>query len=217
MKKNDKVELVSNELDKMFENPRCELNYSKDYELLLAVMLSAQTTDKRVNEVTGPLFKEFDTLEKLDSLSIKEIEEAIKSIGMYKQKAKHFKEIVSEIKKKGFVPNDREYLMTLPGVGRKTINVVLSNLFNEPAIAVDTHVDRVSKRLGFAKENDSVLEVENKLMKAFPKERWSRLHHQMVLFGRYKCKAINPECLNCPFLGICKERHKNYNLTRTKD
>ena len=209
MKKKDKVELISNGLNELFPTARCELNYSKDYELLLAVMLSAQTTDKRVNEVTGPLFKEYNSLEKLDDLSIKEIEEAIKSIGMYKQKARHFKEIVSEIKKKGFVPNDREYLMTLPGVGRKTINVVLSNLFDEPAIAVDTHVDRVSKRLGLAKENDNVLEVENKLMKSFPRERWSRLHHQMVLFGRYKCKAIKPECKECPFLEICKERRKN--------
>ncbi len=214
MKKKDKIELVSSELDEMFPAARCELNYNRDYELLLAVMLSAQTTDKRVNLVTGPLFRNYNSLEKLDKLSISEIEEAIKSIGMYKQKTKHFKEIVSEIKQKGFVPNDREYLMTLPGVGRKTINVVLSNLFDEPAIAVDTHVDRVSKRLGFAKESDSVLEVENKLMKAFPKNRWTRLHHQMVLFGRYKCKAIKPECNGCPFFEICKEKHKNLDLTK---
>lgn len=205
----DKIDSILKEMDNLFPNPKCELNYTKDYELLLAVMLSAQTTDKRVNMVTGPLFKEFDSLEKLDALSVSEIESHIKSIGMYKQKAMHFKAIVSSlIELGGYVPNDREKLLKLSGVGRKTVNVVLSNLYNEPCIAVDTHVNRVSKRLGLAKEDDDVLEVEEKLMKKFPKNKWSKLHHQLVLFGRYKCKAVNPECETCNLKEFCKDVHE---------
>lgn len=201
----NKEEIIMNELDNLFPNPKCELNYNKDYELLLAVMLSAQTTDKRVNMITGPLFKKYSSLDALDELSIKEIEQEIKSIGMYRQKARHFKNIVSELKKiGGYVPNDRETLMKMDGVGRKTVNVVLSNLYNEPCIAVDTHVSRVSKRLALAKENDDVLQIEQKLMKKFPKKVWSKLHHQMVLFGRYKCTARSPECRDCNLSCICK-------------
>ena len=202
----NKIECILEEMDNLFPNPKCELNYSKDYELLLAVMLSAQTTVKIVNMVTEPLFNEFDTLEKLNSLSLSEIENHIKSIGMYKQKAKHFKAIVeSLIEIGGFVPNNRDMLLKMSGVGRKTVNVVLSNLYNEPCIAVDTHVNRVSKRLGLAKESDDVLEVENKLMKKFPKDKWSKLHHQLVLFGRYNCKALNPECDDCKLKQFCKD------------
>lgn len=205
----NKIDSILKEMDNLFPNPKCELNYTKDYELLLAVMLSAQTTDKRVNMVTGPLFKEFDSLEKLDALSVSEIESHIKSIGMYKQKARHFKAIVSSlIELGGYVPNNREILLKMSGVGRKTVNVVLSNLYNEPCIAVDTHVFRVSKRLGLAKEDDDVLEVEEKLMKKFPKNKWSKLHHQLVLFGRYKCKAVNPECKTCNLKEFCKDVHE---------
>ncbi len=202
MKKSD---IVLKELNKMYPNPKCELTYTKDYELLLKVMLSAQTTDKRVNEATDILFKKYNSLEKLNNLSLKEVENYIRSIGMYRTKAKNFKSIVKElINLGGFVPNDREVLMRLDGVGRKTINVVLSNLYNEPCIAVDTHVSRVSKRLGFAKETDEVEVVEKKLMASFPKKDWSKLHHQLVLFGRYKCKAIKPNCEDCPFIDFCK-------------
>lgn len=198
-----KSEFILDGLNKLIPNPRCELEFNKDYELLLAVMLSAQTTDKRVNMVTSELFKKYDTLEKLQTLTIPEIEEQIKTIGMYKTKARNFKEIVNNLIKIGYVPNDREVLESMSGVGRKTTNVVLSVLYNEPLIAVDTHVDRVSKRLGLAKENDTVLDVENKLKKAFPKNTWTRLHQQLVLFGRYTCKSKNPECNICPFKDIC--------------
>lgn len=198
-----KSEFILDGLNKLIPNPRCELEFNKDYELLLAVMLSAQTTDKRVNMVTSELFKKYDTLEKLQTLTIPEIEEQIKTIGMYKTKARNFKEIVNNLIKIGYVPNDREVLESMSGVGRKTTNVVLSVLYNEPLIAVDTHVDRVSKRLGLAKENDTVLDVENKLKKAFPKNAWTRLHQQLVLFGRYTCKSKNPECNICPFKDIC--------------
>lgn len=192
-------------LNYYYPNPRCELNYKKDYELVLSVMLSAQTTDKRVNMVTEKLFKQYDTLEKLNKLSIKEIEEEIKSIGLYKNKAKHFKNIVSSLIKIGEkVPNDRTFLESLSGVGRKSTNLILSQLYKVPCIAVDTHVTRVSKRLGIANEKDNVLEIEKKLMNTFPKEIWASIHFQIVLFGRYRCTAKNPMCSECLLKKICK-------------
>ena len=199
---------VMDGLDKLIPNPRCELEYTKDYELLIATVLSAQTTDKRVNMVTKELFKY--SLEDLSNLDLKTIEDIIRPIGTFTRKAIYVKEIANRLltDEKGIVPNNREYLETLPGVGRKVANVVLSNLFNEPCIAVDTHVNRVAKRLGFAKENDDVFEVEKKLMKAFPKNKWSRLHHQLVLFGRYTCKSKNPECNNCPFNTKCQYKNQ---------
>lgn len=194
-------------LDELFPNPRCELNYNKDYELLIAVMLSAQTTDKRVNMVTDILFKKYDSLEKLASADIKDIRDIIKPIGTFNKKASNIINISKRLieDKNKIVVNDRTYLESLPGVGRKTVNVVLSNLYNEPLIAVDTHVSRVSKRLGIAKEKDDVLVVEKKLNKYFPKDKLNRLHHQLVLFGRYYCKAQKPMCDNCKLKDICKK------------
>lgn len=207
----NKISFIVDNLDMMYPDPKCELTYNKDYELLLKVMLSAQTTDKRVNLVTDSLFKKYDTLEKLSTLDLVTIERYIKSLGMYKTKAKNFLGIVSEISKFGFVPNDRIYLESLPGVGRKTTNVVLSNLYGTECVAVDTHVERVSKRLDLANESDTVLEVENKLTSEFNNYSLARLHHQLVLFGRYKCKSKNPECTNCSFKEICnfykKKKH----------
>jgi endonuclease-3 len=194
-------------LDEIIVNPRCELNYCKDYELLIAVMLSAQTTDKRVNEVTSVLFKKYD-LNALSKANIEDIIDIIKSIGTYNKKASNVIEIAKSLIKdcNGVVPNDREYLESLPGVGRKTTNVVLSELFDEPYIAVDTHIKRVSYRLGFSKKSDDVLIVEKKLTKLFKDYNAKRIHHQLLLFGRYHCKAINPECSNCKFKNICKEK-----------
>lgn len=198
-------------LDKLFPNPKCELNYEKDYELLIAVMLSAQTTDKRVNMVTDILFKKYDSLEKLASADINDIIEIIKPIGTFNKKASNIISIAKSLieDKNGIVPNDRTYLEGLSGVGRKTTNVVLSNLYNVPCIAVDTHVSRVSKRFGIANKDDDVLTIEKKLNKKFPEEKLSRLHHQLVLFGRYHCKAKNPLCENCELKNICKEKGKN--------
>lgn len=202
-------ELIINELDILFPNADCELNYNKDYELLLSVMLSAQTTDKRVNEVTKDLYKKYDTLEKLDNLTIKEIEDTIKSIGFFRVKARNFKEIVSLIKEKGYVPNDREFLESLPGVGRKTASVVIGHLFNEPSFAVDTHVYRVSKRLGITTLKDDVLKTEKKLKKYFDSNTWNRVNSQLVLFGRYICTSKKPLCENCNLKCICKYYRKN--------
>lgn len=201
---------INNYLDKLFPNPKCELEYNKDYELLIAVMLSAQTTDKRVNMVTRVLFRRYDSLYKLSKANIKDIIDIIRPIGTFNKKASNIisisKSLINE--QNGIVPNDRKYLESLSGVGRKTTNVVLSNLYDVPCIAVDTHVSRVSKRLGIAKKSDDVLTIEKKLNKKFPKETLSRLHHQLVLFGRYYCKAKNPLCDNCELRNICKEKKK---------
>ena len=196
-------------LDLMFPDARCELNYNKDYELLIATVLSAQCTDKRVNEVTSVLFRKYD-LNGLKNASNREIENIIRSCGSYTKKAAYIKEIASSLilNYDGIVPNDRTYLESLPGVGRKTTNVVLSNLYDVPAIAVDTHVERVSKRLKIACKNDDVLKVEKKLMKMIPKDKWSKSHHQMVLFGRYICKARGPLCEECAFYNDCKSKEK---------
>lgn len=194
-------------LDTVIPNPRCELEYSKDYELLIATMLSAQTTDKRVNEVTRALFKKYPSLKDLVDADIEDIKQIIRSIGTYNKKASNIKSIAKNLleKSNGIVPNDRKFLESLDGVGRKTTNVVLSNIYNVPCIAVDTHVSRVSKRLGIAKEADDVVVVEKKLNKFFKDDDLCRLHHQLVLFGRYYCKAIKPECENCGLKKYCKK------------
>ena len=193
-------------LDELYPNPKCELEYNKDYELLIAIVLSAQTTDKRVNIVNKTLFTKYDTLDKLANVNSKDIAKIIKSIGTYTKKSEYVVGIAKTLVKDGYytVPNDRKYLEKLPGVGRKTINVFLSIIYNEPCIAVDTHVNRVSKRLGLAKENDDVLAVEHKLMKKIPKDKWNKVHHQLVFFGRYQCKAIKPNCQNCKLKTQCK-------------
>lgn len=199
-------------LDELIPNARCELEYNKDYELLIAVMLSAQTTDKRVNEVTRILFKKYPNLKLLSEADINDIISIVKPLGITK-KAYNVINIAKALENIGYVPNEREFLESLPGVGRKTANVVLSNLYNEPCIAVDTHVKRVSNRLGISNSSD-VLKIEEDLNNFFPKEKLAKLHHQLVLFGRYYCKAKNPECLNCKLKHICK--NKMNPLSRTK-
>ena len=191
-------------LNEIIPDPKCELNYNKDYELLIATMLSAQTTDKRVNEVTNILFNKYKNLEELRNASVTDIKEIIKPLGTYNKKALNIIGIANKLKESNdIVPNDRDFLEKLPGVGRKTTNVVLSNIYNEPYIAVDTHVQRVSKRLGITKSDD-VLVTEKKLYKFFKDENYCRLHHQLLLFGRYYCKAIKPSCDNCKLKNICK-------------
>ncbi len=201
----EKVNIILDYMNELYPDARCELNYERDYELLIATVLSAQCTDARVNQVTKELWKDY-SLETLAKAKQKEIEKVIRSIGSYTKKASYIIEIARSLidDYDGVVPNNREYLESLPGVGRKTCNVVLSNIYHVPAIAVDTHVERVSKRLCLAYKNDSVQVVEKKLMRKFPKESWSRLHHQMVLFGRYQCKALKPDCAECKLKNICK-------------
>jgi len=200
------IEEITNYLDELFPNPKCELNYSKDYELLIATMLSAQTTDKRVNSVTEILFKKYSDLEKLSNAKKEDVIRIIRPIGTFNKKANNTILIAQELVKIGYVPNDRNYLESLPGVGRKTTNVVLSNLYNVPCIAVDTHVSRVSVRLGLAQKKDDVRKIEEKLTKKLPKQKLCRIHHQLVLFGRYHCKAQKPNCENCKLKEKCKNK-----------
>lgn len=197
-------------LDTLYPNPRCELNYEKDYKLLLAVMMSAQTTDKRVNMVTSILFQKYPTLDALAHANVEDIIDIIRPIGTYQRKASNIISISKSLLENtgGVVPNNREYLESLSGIGHKTVNVVLSNLYGENCMAVDTHVSRVSKRLGLAKEKDDVVKIEQKLVKKFKGYSLSRLHHQLVLFGRYHCKAASPICSECALQEFCLEYQK---------
>ena len=208
MKKSD---FIGDYLDSLFPNPKCELIYHNDYELLMAIVLSAQTTDKRVNTVTPILFQKYPSLNDLKEADLKDLELILRPIGSFRKKASYIKNIASILISdyQGIVPRDRELLMNLPGVGRKTANVFLSEFYQESAIAVDTHVDRVSKRLGLASKKDDVFMIEKKLMKAFPKELWGKRHLQLVLFGRYYCKAIKPECRDCQLKDFCSFKKKN--------
>ena len=205
----NKIELIESYLEELYSNPKSELNYNKDYELLIAVVLSAQATDKSVNLVTPILFNKYPTLKALKEAKLDDIKEIIRSVGTYNKKAPMVIEIARILDEEynGKVPNDRESLEAMPGVGRKVANVVLSEYFKEPAIAVDTHVSRVSKRLSLAKEEDSVQRIEEKLEKSFKKENWGKRHLQLVLFGRYKCKSIKPLCNDCKLKDICKEKN----------
>ena len=200
----NKIILIEDYLNELFPNPKCELNYNTDYELLIAVMLSAQTTDKRVNKVTKKLFSKYKTLNDINNANINEIYSIVRELG-FKKKAVYVKEIARILceKYKGQMPYDRNKLEKLPGVGRKTVNVVFSELGYEDNIAVDTHVQRVAKRLRLAMKNDNVLKVEEKLKKKFKKSTWNKRHLQLVLFGRYYCKAINPKCENCKLKDLC--------------
>lgn len=194
----------------MFPDARCELNHENAFELTIAVLLSAQCTDATVNKVTADLFRKYKRPEDYVSVPIEELEQDIRKIGLFRSKAKHIQNLCHILLERygGEVPREHERLVKLPGVGRKTANVVVSNAFDVPAIAVDTHVERVSKRLGLAGWNDSVLEVEKKLMKRVPRDEWTLTHHRLIFFGRYHCKAQNPKCEVCPLLDVCREGKK---------
>lgn len=191
----------------MFPDARCELNHSNPFELTIAVLLSAQCTDATVNKVTAKLFQKYRKPEDYVAVSLEELEQDIRQIGLYRNKARHIRELCRMLLDEygGEVPDRYEDLIRLPGVGRKTANVVISNAFGVPAIAVDTHVERVSKRLGIADADDTVLQVEQKLMKRVPREEWTITHHRLIFFGRYHCKAQSPKCEVCPLLDVCKE------------
>ena len=196
-----------NIMGEMFPNAHCELNHSNPFELVIAVSLSAQCTDALVNKVTADLFKKYKSPQDYLAVHTSELEQDIRSIGLYRNKAKNIQKMSQTLIDKfgGEVPMGREDLESLAGVGRKTANVVMSVAFDEPAIAVDTHVERVSKRLAFCRRKDTVLEVEKTLMRKIPMEMWSIAHHRIIFFGRYFCKAQNPSCATCPLLNLCRE------------
>ncbi|MED3571897.1 endonuclease III [Cytobacillus praedii] len=198
------------QMGEMFPDAHCELNHSNPFELVIAVALSAQCTDVLVNKVTKNLFQKYKTPEDYLNVSLEELQGDIRSIGLYRNKAKNIQKLCRMLLDDygGIVPNDRDELTKLPGVGRKTANVVVSVAYGIPAIAVDTHVERVSKRLAFCKWKDSVLEVEKTLMRKVPMDEWSVTHHRMIFFGRYHCKAQNPQCPVCPLLELCREGKK---------
>ena len=207
MKRMSSIDLY---LDELFPNPKCELNYNNDYELLIAIVLSAQSTDKRVNSVTSIIFNKYNSLKTLKEAHLEDLESIIRPVGSFRKKASYIKNIATILDENynGVVPCDRDELIKLPGVGRKTANVFLGEFYNMPAIAVDTHVERVSKRLSLALESDNVLKVEKRLEKVFSKDVWTRRHLQLVLFGRYYCKAIKPECRECKLKDVCIEKNK---------
>jgi endonuclease-3 len=197
-------------LDELFPNPKCELNYNKDYELLIAIVLSAQSTDKRVNTVTPIIFSKYNSLKALKKARLEDLESIIRPVGSFRKKASYIKDIATILDESynGVVPKDRDELIKLSGVGRKTANVFLSEFYNMSCIAVDTHVERVSKRLKLASWKDDPLKIEKKLEKVFSKEDWAKRHLQLVLFGRYYCKAIKPMCKDCKLKDICIEKKK---------
>ncbi len=203
-------EFCIDEFGEMFPGAHCELVHENAFELLIATLLSAQCTDVLVNRVTAILFKKYKTPEDYLAVEVEELQNDIRSIGLFRNKAKNIQSLsrmlIDEFN--GQVPPNRDVMMTLPGVGRKTANVVVSNAFGVPALAVDTHVERVAKRLGMNKWKDSPLIVEEKIMRWTPIDRWTNTHHQMIFFGRYHCKAQNPGCESCPLLSLCREGKK---------
>lgn len=204
------IRFCLDEIAKMYPDAEAELDHSNAFELLIAVLLSAQCTDKLVNRVTANLFEKYKTPEDYIAVSLEELEQDIRSIGLFRTKAKNIQKLCNSLieKHNGEVPETKEELVQLAGVGVKTANVVVSNAFGVPAIAVDTHVERVSKRLGISRWKDSVLEVEETLMRKVPREEWTVTHHRLIFFGRYHCKARNPNCPECPLLELCREGQK---------
>ncbi|WP_272947197.1 endonuclease III [Sporolactobacillus inulinus] len=202
----------------MFPNAHCELNHSNPFELAIAVMLSAQCTDSLVNRVTPGLFQKYHEPEDYLAVPIGELQNDLRSIGLYRNKAKHIRQMCQMLIEKynGELPTTRDELIKLPGVGRKTANVIVSVAFGEPALAVDTHVERVTKRLGICRWKDSVLEVEKTLMRRVPREKWSETHHRLIFFGRYHCRAQNPKCPECPLLDVCREGQKRMRRGESK-
>ena len=208
MKTTNKIELLTSYLDELFPSVGCELHYHKDYELVIAVMLSAQTTDVSVNRVTNVLFSRYKNLEDLAKAKLEDIEDIIRSIGLYKNKAKHVLEIANTILNDfgGVLPSDKDLLQKLPGVGNKTAGVIRAEIFKIPDLPVDTHILRITKRLSLAEEKDDAYATEMKLKKLIPEERWIKTHHQLIHFGRYHCTAKKPMCENCKLAAICNKK-----------
>ena len=209
MRKKSEILEIMKIFDAINPNPQCELNFHNAYTLLVAVVLSAQTTDKGVNKATENLFKIADTPQKMLDLGIDKLKQHIKSIGLYNNKAKNIMLLSQDLINRfnGEVPNNREAMESLAGVGRKTANVVLNVWFDLPALAVDTHVMRLSHRLDFS-QGKTPLAVELDLLKILPEEYVKKANHWLVLFGRYTCKAQRPDCLNCPISSYCHSKDK---------
>lgn len=213
-----RTKIILDTLKELYPDAKCELEHNSPFQLLVATILSAQTTDKKVNQVTETLFRDYPDLDAFLTLSIEELEQRIKEIGLYRSKAKNILIMCNQLKNNfnGEVPDTMEELVTLAGAGRKTANVVLSNAFGVPSIAVDTHVFRVSNRLGLA-DSDNVLEVEKQLQKELPKKEWSLAHHLLIFHGRRCCIARNPKCYECSLQNRCKYIKEVKKTLKTKD
>ena len=200
------VNIITKYFDELYSDPKCALKFSSDYELLVAVVLSAQCTDKRVNEVTKELFKHANTPQQMLNLGQDKLKSLIYSCGFYNSKSKAIISLSQDLidKYNGVVPKTMDELTSLKGVGRKTANVVLGVAFNEQAIAVDTHVHRISKRLGLTDKDSTPVKCEQDLMKILPKNIWTRFHHQAIWFGREHCSSQRPKCDECKLTSICK-------------
>jgi len=203
---NEKIRRILDTLYSMYPDATCELNFTNNEELAIAVILSAQTTDISVNKVTPILFNRFKTISDLANASEEDISECIHSIGLYRNKAKNIKLFAQQLRDRhnGKLPNTEDELRDLAGIGRKTANVVLGVGFNIPALAVDTHVDRVSHRLGLVTQKANVLQTELQLKRKIPKEEWIVAHHSLLFFGRYHCLSRNPKCSTCPLIDLCR-------------
>lgn len=212
MVSNKKALQMINVISEMFPDAECELKHDNPFQLTIAVLLSAQTTDNSVNKVTAKLFQKYHTAEDFLQVPQEELENDIRTIGLYRNKAKNIQKLCRSLLDKfnGEIPRTHKELESLAGVGRKTANVVMSVAFDEPSLAVDTHVERVSKRLGICRWKDNVRQVEEKLCKVVPRERWNRTHHQLIFFGRYHCLARAPKCDVCPLFDDCREGQKRY-------
>ena len=206
-KKNKCIQDLLVYLDEILSDARCELNYQKDYELMIAVMLSAQTTDASVNKVTPVLFSKYPTIVDIANAPIKDVENIIRSIGLYNNKAQNLvlacQKIVNDYQ--GKLPSNKDLLQTLPGIGNKSAGVIRAEIFKIPDLPVDTHILRISKRLGLANANDDPYQVEQKLKKLIPMDRWIKSHHQLIHFGRYHCTSRHPHCEGCRMKEYCKE------------
>lgn len=207
-----RLKTVLSLISEMFPDAKGELNYDTPFQLLIAVILSAQATDKSVNQITPKLWEKFPRIEDLASADLAEVEETIRHIGLYKNKAKNIKKTAQLILEEfdGQVPKTHKALESLPGVGRKTANVVLSEIYQIPALAVDTHVSRIAKRLNISKPDATVEEIEQDLMKKIPKKDWIKTHHLFIFFGRYHCLAKNPKCEACPIQSYCQYYKETY-------
>ena len=195
-------------MDERYPSVGCELNYTKDYELVIAVMLSAQTTDVSVNKVTAVLFSKYKSLEELSKANLEDIEDIIRSIGLYKNKAKNLLGIAQDLVNKygGKVPSDKDELQKLPGVGNKTAGVIRAEIFHIPDLPVDTHILRISKRLKIVDSSADSYKTEMKLKSLIPEDRWIKTHHQLIHFGRDMCTARNPQCENCKISEFCTKK-----------
>jgi endonuclease-3 len=212
MNKKESLDNILTIFDKINPNPKTELIYKDEYQLTVAVILSAQCTDQRVNIITKNFFERFPDFKTLSSATIDEIFELIKSCSYPNNKAKYLKSLADELMDKynGILPVNYEELLTLSGIGPKTAKVILNVLYNAPTIPVDTHVKRVATRLGFANDKDTPLKIEKILLELAPSEYVNRIHHWFILHGRYVCTAKSPKCINCPIAKYCDYFIKNF-------